>query len=180
MSFLYTEFLLPIRHYFSTLNKNESIFDLIIPVIFGAVGFAIGLIFNISIDKNDSVEFFKTLITLLSILIGFSITSLTIIASTSKLADTLMSVQTERKIGYTTINLYQLMNITFIFALFSEIFTLVLNLCAVLLVFSNMTSEIRYINLIILIDVVLISHVFLINIRNITNFYFVFHKTSSA
>jgi hypothetical protein len=180
MSFLYLEFLLPIKHYFSTLNKNETVFDLIIPIIFGIIGVAIGLHLNIFIDKNNSIEFFKTLITLLSILIGFSITSLTIIASTSKLTDTLMSVSTERKIGYNKINLYQLMNITFIFALFSEIFTLILNLCAVLLVSSNIILDIKYVNIIILIDIILITHIFLINIRNITNFYFVFHKASSV
>lgn len=178
MSFLYLEFLLPIKHYFSTLNKNETVFDLLIPVILGIIGFAIGVSLNVFIDKDNSIEFFKTLITLLSILVGFSITSLTIIASTSKLTDTLMSVSTERKIGYTKINLYQLMNITFIFALFSEIFTLILNLCAVLLVSSNIILDIKWINIIILIDIILIAHIFLMNIRNVTNFYFVFHKAS--
>lgn len=179
MRFLYLEFLLPIKHYFSTLKEDEAIFDLVIPLIFGVIGLALGLFLNISIDKNDSIEFFKVLIMLLSILVGFSITSLTIIASTSKLTDTLMSVQTGREIGYTKINLYQLMNITFIFALFSEIFTLILNLCAVLLISFDIIIIHRCVNLIMLIDIMLISHIFLINIRNITNFYFVFHKASS-
>lgn len=180
MRFLYLEFLLPIGHYFSTLRENEVIFDWIIPIIIGAIGFVFGLLFNISLDKSNSIEFFKTIITLLSILVGFSITSLTIISSTSKLTGTLMNVPTDRKIGNTTVNLYQLMNINFIFALFSEILTIILNLGAVLLASSNIIFDIRYINLIILFNLILISHIFLINIRNITNFYFVFHKVSSS
>lgn len=179
MCILYLEFLKPIQHYFLTLKKNEAIFDLIIPMIFGSILYLSGLSLKMSIDQNVSVDFFKTLITLLSILVGFSITSLTIIASTSKLTDTLMGVATERKVGNTTINLYQLMNITFIFALFSEIFTLILNLSVVLLATSTVNLDIYYFNLMMIIDVILITHILLINIRNITNFYFVFHKASS-
>jgi len=178
MKLFYTEFLIPINHYFLTLNKKEATFDLIIPILLGIIGLLFGLIFHISIDQNKSIEFIKILITLLSILVGFSITSLTIIASTTKLTDTLMSVTTERKVGNTILNLYQLMNITFIFSIFSEIFTLFLNLCTLLFISIDINFIINHINSIILINIILITHIFLIIIRNVTNFYFVFHKAS--
>lgn len=179
MRFLYTEFLLPIKHYFLTLKENEATFDLVFPLAFGVIGLLLGIFFKINIDQSNAIDFIKSLVTLLSILVGFSITSLTIIATATKLTDTLMNVKTKRKIGYKEINLYQMMNITFIFALFSEMFTLILNLAVVLSISFSINFLIVHINSIILIDIVLISHIFLINIRNITNFYFVFQKASS-
>ena len=179
MKLLYTEFLVPIKHYFFTLTGKEGIFDLMIPTTLGVTSFILGSRYDISISQTNSIEFIKTLITLLSILIGFSITSLTIIASTTKLTGSLMGVITERKVGNKKINLYQLMNITFIMAIFSEILTLILNLSAVLFISADIQYIIHNINLIIVINIILISHIFLVNIRNVTNFYFVFHKASS-
>jgi len=179
MKLLYTEFLLPIKHYFFTLTGKEAIFDLIIPSTLGILSFILGSWCDISINQTNSIEFIKTLITLLSILIGFSITSLTIIASTTELTGRLMTVKTERKVGNKILNLYQLMNITFIMAIFSEILTLILNLSAVLFISADVQYIINNINLIIVINIMLISHILLLNIRNVTNFYFVFHNAIS-
>lgn len=175
MSEIYIEFLYPIVHYIQTIRKNEAVFDLLIPILVGIVAIFVGILCNCIITPDNANDLFKTIITLLSILVGFTISSITILFATSEKLD----IGTERKIGENKINLYQLTNIIFITTLFSEIITLVINLIAVLLVSYEITFVIDHINKIVILDVILISHILLLNIRNITNFYFILHKINS-
>lgn len=131
--------------------------------------------YQCTILATDAVELLKTVITLLSILVGFTISSIAILATTSEK----LNQETERVIGNKKINLYQLSNIIFIFALFSEVLTLILNLSAVVLISYDVKSIIDHLNILVAINIVLISHILFINIRNITNFYFIFHYVKS-
>lgn len=175
MSIVYIEFLYPIVHYFKTIRKNEAVFDLVIPIFAGIAAIIVGILYNCVITPDNANDLFKTIITLLSILVGFTISSITILTATSEK----LNIDTERKIGKNSINLYQLTNVIFIFTLFSEIITLVINLIAVLLISYEITFVIDHINKIVILDVILISHILLLNIRNITNFYFILHKIKS-
>lgn len=175
MAIIYIEFLYPIMHYLKTLKNNEAAFDLGVPIIVGIVGYIIRYYYEYSILSTDAAGFFSTIITLLAILIGFTISSITIIATTHQK----ISIPTERSVGNTNLTLYQLMNTTFIYTLFAEFFTLVFNIAAVLSIAYNVSWAIDYVNLLILIDIVLITHIILLNIRNVTNFYFVFHRMNS-
>jgi len=176
MSILYIEFIYPIKHYFQTIRKNEAIFDLIFPLLIGLTGYYVLEKFQCTILVTDAVDLLKTIITLLSILVGFTISSIAILATTSEK----LNQETERVIGNKKINLYQLANITFIFVLFSEILTLVINLSAVVLISYDVISVIDHLNILIAVNIALISHILLINIRNITNFYFIFHYVKSG
>jgi len=175
MAILYTEFLYPIKHYFKTLKDSEAVFDLVIPIIVGFIGGIIGLHYGYSILSKDAADFFSTIITLLSILVGFTISSIAIIATSHNG----INIPTKRSAGGNTLTLYQLMNITFIYTLFAEIFSLLFNIAAVLLIKYNVGWAINHVNLLIVINIVLIVHIILLNIRNVTNFYFVFHSMNS-
>lgn len=169
---LYVEFLHPIFHYSKTLKRNEAIFDLVIPFLMGAVAAYFIYGNNCSILPTSADSLFKTIITLLAILIGFTISSITILTSTG---DKLENKMTERKIGNSDINLYQLTNVIFTFTLFSEIITLVFNLIAVIMISYNVSHVINHLNEFIIIDIFLLSHVLLLNVRNMSNFYFILH-----
>lgn len=175
MAIIYIEFLYPITHYFKTLKSNEATFDLGVPLAVGIVGYIIRYHYGYSILPVDAAGFYSTIITLLAILIGFTISSITIIATTHQK----ISIPTERSVGDTNLTLYQLMNTVFIYTLFAEIFTLVFNIAAVLSTAYNVNWALDNINLLIVTDIALIAHILLLNIRNITNFYFVFHRMNS-
>lgn len=179
MKILYTEFSYPIEHYFSTVESNEFIFDILLPFIISSVAAVVLFTKQGTIVPSDASEFFKTVITLLSILVGFTISNITILAATSDK----LTILSTKKIKNKQVNLYQLMNINFIFVLFSEVATLIINLISVLLISYSIGFFEDNINWIIIIDIFLLSHIFLLNIRNITNFYFVlfdFNKNKSS
>jgi len=175
MAILYIEFLYPIKNYFETIKDNEAMFDLGIPIIIGIIGAVIRRYYEFFILSTDAIDFFSTIITLLSILIGFTISSITIIAMTYQK----ISTPTKRTVGNTNLTLYQLMNTTFIYAIFAEFFTLGFNIAAVLSIAYKVGWAIDYINCMIVINIILIAHIILLNIRNVTNFYFVFHAINS-
>jgi hypothetical protein len=172
MHILYLEFLYPIRDYLKTLKLNEFLFDIGLPILIGTVVGYLIFEYNCSILTTSADSLFKTVITLLSILIGFTVSSITILTSTGH---KLEQIQTKRKIGKTTINLYQLTNIIFIFTLFSEIITLVINLIAVIMISYGLNIIENNLNELLILDLVLLSHVLLLNIRNMSNFYFILH-----
>ena len=175
MKIVYHEFLFPIIDYAKTLKLNEFLFDLFLP-------FIIAIVAGYFIIKNDCIilvesadSLFKTVITLLSILIGFTVSSITILASTGSRIEEKM---TERKIGKTKINLFQLTNIFFTFALFSEVFTLVINLMSVIMLSYNVKIVQNHLNELVVFNLFLLSHILLLNIRNMSNFYFIMHMTT--
>lgn len=169
MELLYTEFIYPIKHYFSTIKRNELVFDILLPLIVAIIsGYAI-LKNQCTITPTNASELFKTIIMLLSIFIGFTIASITILMTTRD--DRLK--KNIKRIKNTQINVYQLMNISFIFVLISEITTLIFNLVCVLLLSYKITLFYKYLNMATFINIFLLSHIFLLNIRNITNFYFI-------
>lgn len=169
MRFMYVEYIYPIQHYFRIIKRNEAFFDLVLPIIIAVLGFYILSSHEGVISNTDIKELLKTIITLLAILIGFTISSIATLATTSEK----LNQETKRKIGDKSINLYQLSNIFFIFALFSEIITLIINLSALMLISYNVKLLTDNLNSIVLINILLISHILFLTVRNITNFYFI-------
>lgn len=172
MSLLYIEFLYPINDYRKTLQRDEFIFDWIFPLLIAFFSAIYICKYDCTIAKESADSLFKTIITLLSILIGFTISSIAILTST---ADKLKEIDTERSIGSTNISLYQLTNILFIFTLFSEIISLIINLIAVLMISYDIPLIVNHLNVFIVVDLFLISNVLFLNIRNMSNFYFILH-----
>lgn len=173
--FLYLEFLFPVKDYFITLKLKEFLFDWVFP-LFGCL--AVYGCFFINISFKDTICFNGYVINSLAILIGFSITCLTILATSGNdNVKQLRDVEIDRKIGNKKLSLYQLIFITFSFVLIMEITTLVLNLLY-FLIYSSLAEK-KFFVIIFLIINFLLFHIIFLNIRNITNFYFIFWRKSS-
>ncbi len=167
---LYLEFLFPISDYFSTLKFRELAFDIILPLILSTCAYSFFLKDSNINGLKDTIGY---IVSLLAILIGFSITCITILSTnTSKNVEEMRETITGRKIAGKGVSLFQLIITTFVFALLIEFFALMLNLGYALLYKTSCAD--KYIEIYYAIDVFLFSHIFFLNIRNVTNFYFIF------
>ena len=168
----YLEFLFPLGDYFRTLNFKETTYEIITPAI---IAFIVYYKLLCPPIISGISAYFSSILTLLAILIGFSIASVTVLATNSSTnVEELKSTMTERRIGDYKISLFRLIIINFIFALLIEIFCLIFNLSYGLL---YKTGHLKwFIEEYYAINVFLLLHIFLLNIRNITNFYFIFFR----
>lgn len=166
---IYCEYIFPIKDYCTVTKRSEVLFEwgLSIFISAGLYYFAYS-----DLDKNDLKNISSIIVNCLAILIGFSVTCLTILASASdsNIADLKKSV-TERYISDRPITLYRLLIINFIFLLLLELLNLLLNFIFIAIVGLESFSE--YISVIYGFITVLTMTIFLLNVRNITNFYFV-------
>jgi hypothetical protein len=171
-SLIYQEFTIPLKDYFNTLKINEFIFDWIIPIIFATAFYFSEFNGN---NLGDVSVFIGSVISLLAILVGFSIASATILLSSDNENITLIKKNvTNRKLDDKNISLYHLIYITFIAAILIEIFVLFFNL-GIYFSFEIIGILLNYKRILISLDIVFLLNIFLLNIRNITNFYFVFY-----
>lgn len=165
----YFEFLIPIKDYFYTINKKEFIFEWLYPII---LSICIYFIILPGLTIEHILNFNSYLINALAILIGFSITTITILSTSSnKNIDSLKVKQSERKLDHQKISLYQLIFITYSFVLIMEFLAILYNL-SYYLVYSS-TFLVKYSKVTFSINIFLILHIILLNIRNIVNFYFI-------
>ncbi len=167
--YMYLEFLIPIKDYLVTLNLRELIFDWFIPIILSTIAY----FFLIpGIAKTDILNFNGYVINALAILIGFSITCITILSTSSN--DNIKALKerkSKRKIAGKLISLYQLIFITFSFVLFMEVIALLFNLIYFLIYSSSCINN--YLRLFFALNLCFILHIVALNIRNISNFYFI-------
>jgi hypothetical protein len=154
------------------INTREFIFELIAPVVLSFICY-LYIIPYIHIKNPESIN--GNFLNLLAILIGFSITSLSIIsASGYKNIDELKETKSKRSIAGNEITLHQLIVIHQIIALVVEL--IALTYIIFLLIFLEspfVVSHTRSINTGGLLFGLIITAM---NIKNITNFYFVFTK----
>lgn len=168
----YLEFLYPITDYFRTLNRKEAYFELALPLLIGILAYWLSVT-AVNFEKLGS--FIGYIINFLAILIGFSITAVTILSSESgHRFEMLQKAESKRNIGGKTISTYQLILITFIYVILIEFFTLAYNLVCYLFLMNTILKS--YYRLIIGVNIFLMFHVIMLNIRNVTNFYFIFWK----
>ena len=171
-NFIYLEYLLLFRDYIATLKKKEALSEIFLPFIIAILSYFFTLP-NANIGKLSI--FVGYVINFLAILIGFSITSVTILSSESgKRFEMLKKLQTERMIGGATITGHQLILITFIYVIVVEFFTLTYNLVYYLLWINGFLTS--YCKFIIAVNIFLLLHIIMLNIRNITSFYFIYWK----
>lgn len=164
--YIYLEFLQLVKDYFVTLKKKELFFEWFIPLIIGLIFY-----FFSNINNNELHNFIPTIVNVLAILVGFSIATITILSTTSSQnVNNLKKIISDRKIGNKQINLYQLIMITFSFILFIEIILLIFNLLICLFSIS------LYYKILFGINIFFMLHILLLNIRNITNIYFIFYR----
>ena len=170
---MYISFIHPLFDYFKTLKRQEFVYEWIIPIV-------IGIIFYLcllgSIHSDIIKEFNGYIINFIAILIGFSITCVVIlVGSESQNIKDLKEKDSERKLNNKPVRLYQLILICYIYSIIIEIFTLVYVLMVILLVdpFINNQPSMTY-KYFTIGTFILLLHIILLTIRNITNFYFSF------
>jgi hypothetical protein len=165
----YFEYIHPIRDYFLTLRANEGLFDWGAPFLI-SLGIYLYPLNLMDFDTIKTINGYA--INLLAILVGFSITSLTILtANTSKNIEDLRDNYTKRSLRGKPVSLYQLIILNFIFLLVMEFVSLLYSFGFLLLIkVGNLMDSYKEA---FLLSIYLITHVVFLNIRNVTNFYFI-------
>jgi hypothetical protein len=168
---MYLEFLLLIGDYFRTLGWRIWIFEWLIP-------FGIGVAAYFLIDKNNAnelaIKFNDSAVALLGVLIGFSITVITILhTSNNKNIEEIKAFKTEYKIGKQQLFLFHLILINLTYSVVLEVLCLVCNLCLALF-WDRLDNQVT--TTLLCINLFFILHILLLNMRNITDFYFILFK----
>jgi hypothetical protein len=171
---IYGEWLVPIVDYFRTIKKKEATFEWIIPLVIAII---VSLTFYYLGNSTKAVLALRNLLpSTLAILIGFSITCITVlISSSNNNIEKLKERKTiERFIGKELISIYQWVLIIFVYVLIVQIALLIF------IFFAGFVLHIFNVSFFLIIALFiktfLISHILLILIRNTTNFYFIFFK----
>lgn len=168
----YLEFLFPIRDYLETTKLNEYIYEWGTPLIVTCLTYILFYKFEISINY---ISFSKYIAGIMAILIGFSMASVTILSTASGKTIALLKKQiSKRAIGNKYITVYRWMLVNFTFALFGEIASLVF--VSLLYAFKRCGTPSILQHIVFGLNVWLVVHVVLLNIRNVTNFYLVFAR----
>lgn len=166
---MYIEFLLLIWDYFRTLQKRNVFFEIIFPLLISLFIFGSIRVNNSSTCFND---YRGNIISLLGVLIGFSITAITLlITSNNDNIDNLKKQESQYSIGRSKLNLFDLLIINFSYLLVSEIFLVICNLF-----FPAINSFLEFsftvkLSLFSLNSWFLI-HILLVNLRNVCDLYF--------
>ena len=166
--YVYLEFLFQVNDYFETLKLKECVFDWGVPAALSLLFF---WAFHDKLRVEYIGEFVGYVINILAILIGFTITSLTILATgNNQTIAELKAFITKRRIGGRKISLYKLTYITFSFNLLMETLLLLGSLLFFMVIkFGANEKILKW--LFLPYGIILLQIIFL-NIRNITNFYF--------
>lgn len=170
---MYLEFLLLIADYFRTVTKRIFIFEWILPFITG-IGIFLLLFFGSS--TSATIVFKDNAINLLGILVGFSITIITILTTgQGKNLDEIKSKVTDIKINNEKITLFRLLLINFTYSVIIEVSLIIVCLIYPLLIENiGMNLILKYAGFSIL--VFLILHIMLLTMRNLTDFYLILIK----
>lgn len=168
---MYLEFLFLVYDYFKTLSLRTFIYEWLLPALIGLLSFVsirwVHLTINYTLFVNSSI-------TLLGVLLGFSIMVITIFTTSSNPnIEAIKTKMTEYTIFQNKISLYRLLLINFSYLIIAQSFV-ILSFFIGLLVKSFLPTDI----LTVLFSVfsVFIFHIILLTIRNITDFYFIITK----
>lgn len=169
---IWFEIYYPLKDYVATLNRQEAIFDYILPAV---ISFLINRYVFTGCDVSVS-GLAGSIVSMMAILVGFSITCIVILSTGSSAnIDEVKKLDTERRINNVPIKLHQLLLSNFTYCIIVELVALFINLIAsVKCGPADLCKESRYL---LYINIYLISHIILLNIRNITNFYFILWKS---
>lgn len=168
---MYLQFLVVISDYFRSISKEVFRYEWLLPIMIALV------IVLFSKDENQILllKLCSDAVTLLGVLIAFSIATVTIlVTSTSANVVEIKSVSTKYTIGTKVLSLFDLLHVNFTYAIIIEIVTVVIS---IVIAYTKMIdSHIIVYKLSFLFLLSLLFHILLLNIRNITDFYFVLSK----
>lgn len=174
-NFIYTEWVRPVIDYYMAIEKNEAVFEIIVPAVTAIV--CSGLYDNFG-DVNHALGALSELLTTaISILIGFTVMLITLLLTSSgENIDRIKGIQTEKKIHGKRITLYQGLHIQFSHSLFSEIFLLLIVFFYLFLDGLNWVGRLSTIFLGI--EIYLTLNILLSILRGVANLYFSFYSTN--
>lgn len=167
---MYREFVFIFIDYLKTLNFRVFVFEVFIPLIIG------GIVFVLSCRENDNasiVTYQKQILSLLGVLVGFSITIITILtASSGGNIDRIKKIKSKTKIGGHQASVFDLLLMNFVYSVVVEIILIIVHL--VYPFFTTSLAMSRSWKLTgFCIVLALMMHILLLTIRNITNLYFI-------
>lgn len=177
MRLLIKELFIPIMDFYRISYKDEKFKNYVIPIIIGLI-YLLSVFFIKAISTFDiydfANDFINTTITVITLLITFSMAYLTIlITGDNKNIEDLKSKISERKIKDKHINLYQVMLINISYTTIVEIVFLVI-------IFSQkfllQIISMHWIHILLMIDLIVLSHVLLLLLQIVVNIYFSFWK----
>jgi membrane-bound metal-dependent hydrolase YbcI (DUF457 family) len=175
---IYSEWLIPIVDYYKSLYKNETCYEVIVPIL-------IAIICTIIYSNNGKLVvalngIAKILPTVISILIGFTVMLITILlTSTGENIEKLKNTETDKLLRDKNVTLYQKLHIQFSHSLFSEVLLLLLIFFYLFLYGLWGDSIVGFIAYIFLmIEIYLILNILLSILRGITNMYFSFYRSN--
>lgn len=171
--YIYGEWLIPVVDYYRTLKQNEINFEIFLPLSISTIVTGVYHFYGHTLPALLKLR--DILPASLAILIGFTITCITIIISSTN--ENIVDIKkrlTERIIAGRKISFYQWFLIMFIYALLVQVFLLlvVFFTAFILRIYSNC----YFVTGLLFIEVYLTLHILLLLTRNITNFYFVFFR----
>lgn len=172
---MYLEFILLIADYFWTISKRVFIFEWLFPFLIG-IGIFMLLFFGGS--TSATIVFKDNAINLLGILVGFSITIITILTTgQGRNLDEIKNKKTKIVINERQITLFRLLLINFTYSVIMEVALIIVCLIYPLLIENiDFNRHLKYIGFSFL--VFLILHIMLLTIRNLTDFYLILIKPS--
>lgn len=170
---MYLEFFLLITDYFRTISKRIFLFEWVLPLL---IGIGVFLSLYLGATSNVTTLFKDNAINLMGILVGFSITIITILTTSQGTnIDLIKETLTEIKINNKTISLYRLLLINFTYSVIIEIGIIIVCLIYPFIIGSiEINPIVKYVGFSIL--VVFIMHIMLLTIRNLTDFYLILTK----
>jgi hypothetical protein len=156
---MYREYFFVLFSYWHTLSKKEFLYEILIPIII----FVFMLFAPVPFNKESILQ---TTLTFISIILGFTIASITIIlTSNSTNFDKAKKEKTDRNFrGINT--LYQLLLVPFFYIAIFSFFELIFG--AITILFKLDSNYLIY-----CLNFLFIFHILLVAIRNITNLFFI-------
>lgn len=175
--YIYMEWLIPIKDYYSSVRRNEVIFEVAIPIVLSlfctAMYFSRGKIFD---ALNGLADILPAAI---SILIGFTAMLITLLLTSSgKSIEKLKELETGKILHKKPINLYQCLHIQFSHSLFSEIVLLLL--IFLYLFWKGLGIPTAAAVAILIVEIYLMLNILLSIIRGIANLYFSFYNNMNT
>lgn len=172
--YVYGEWLVPIVDYYKIIKKNEVTYEILMPTIISIV--VTGVCFYAEGLLTSLLKLRDILPATLAILIGFSITCITILISSNNAnIEAVKERKTDNRIiDGQIINMYQWFLIMFIYSLLVQVFLLMLVFFTAFIL--RVYSECWFMAILLFAEVYYTLHILFLLIRNISNFYFVFFK----
>jgi len=163
-------FILLIRDYFNSLERIDKITDIGIPSILTIILGGIMLYF-----KGDYTGIFESSLTFVSVLVGFSITSIAVITSSSNEAlDNLKTKKSNLIIGGHVTSMFQMFFTNLAYSVLVGILLIMYSFISMILVKSGIIYFFMYI-----VSIFSIFHLLMVNINNITFFYMAFFDSNT-